>query len=115
MKFAKFTENNDHEGETWHFWLQLGGQNTREFKRLEALLDELDPNGEQYSLDMTPVDESEVDILVKHSEQGYMLQHNKVTGNFVCPTIIIDSDDAIEELDQELYKGGIERHFKVSQ
>ena len=66
---------------------------------------------------MTPVDESEVDILVKHSRQGYMNYENKVTGTLKLPEIDLDrvatDDDAgYEWLDDNFYKGDIARWFK---
>ncbi len=112
MKFVKFTEHNDHEGESWNFWLQEDG-NGFELKKLKTFLSENDLEDEGYELDMTPVDESEVDILVKHTDQGYMDYHNKVTGNFVMPQYEDDGeeDSAYEFASDNFYKGDIERHF----
>lgn len=117
LKFVKFTEHNDHEGETWNFWLQLDG-NEAEIEKLSQLLNTFEGGGEiSYELNTTMVLENEVDAVVKHSDQGYMNYHNKVTGTFTCPVVdekLIEdeiSDEAFEWLDNQFYKGDIERHF----
>lgn len=112
MKFVKFTENNDWEGETWRFWLQLDG-NESELKKLKGFFDKNDV-GEAYELDMTPVDEEEVDTLVKHSRQGYMNYDNKVTGTFTMPEYEDDGqeDSAYEWANDHFYKGDVERCFE---
>lgn len=112
MKFVKFTEHNDNEGEDWNHWLQLDG-NEEALKQLQAWLGTFDDDGEEYELDMTPVDESEVDILVKHSGQGYMDYENKVVGKFTLPEVTQDHEDnnGFQWLNDNFYKGDIKRHF----
>lgn len=110
MNFVKFTENNDHEGESWNFLLQLDGNETQ-LKELQAWLGTFDDDGEAYEIDMTPVPESEVDILVKHSDSGYMSYQNKITGKFTCPTPSEADEDGYEWLREKFYKGDIARHF----
>jgi hypothetical protein len=115
LKFVKFTEHNDNEGESWNFWLQLDG-NEAQLKQLQSWLGTFDDDGGSYELDMTPVDESEVDILVKHSDEGYMDYENKITGTFACPEpdskAETDPDEAWEWLNDSFYKGDIARYFK---
>lgn len=115
MKFVKLTEINDHEGESWHFWLQLDG-NEEQLKLLANDIDAFDEYGEFLELNMTPVDESEVDILVKHTNQGYMNYQNKVVGVFTCPkspeSIYDDEESGYEWLTDHFYKGGIQEYFK---
>ena len=116
MKFIKFTEGNDHEGETWNFWLQYDG-NEKELDKLGHIIETLEDNDISYSLNNTLIDESEVDILVKHTRDGYMDYENKITGIFTCPEIDVDShkdeitDEIFESLDDNFYKGTIGRHF----
>ena len=117
MKFIKFTEYNDNEGETWNFWLQYNG-NEKELDKLGHIIETIESGGEiSYSLNNALIDESEVDILVKHTRDGYMDYENKITGIFTCPEIDVDSheheipDEIFELLDNNFYKGGIERHF----
>lgn len=116
MNFVKFTEHNDNEGEYWNFWLQLDG-NEADLETLAEFLDQFDENAESYELDMTPVPESEVDILVKHTGQGYMDYENKVTGTMTLPEIdldavAVDDDEGYEWLNDNFYKGDIARCFK---
>ncbi len=113
MQFVKFTEHNDHEGESWNFWLQLDSNKT-ELNKLKKFLTENDiEDNPGYELDMTPVDESEVDIVIKHSDQGYMDYNNKVTGKFEMPIYEDDGqeDSAWEFANDNFYKGDIERCF----
>jgi hypothetical protein len=102
---VKFTENNDWEGETWHFWLQCDGNATALARLLVALHDTYDEDPE-YTLDLdNPTDEATVDTLVEHAEGGYMASQNKVVGTLTLPEVF-DFDD--------FYKGGIRDYFKVS-
>lgn len=110
MNFIKFKESNGHEGEDWYFFLQFDG-NEEELKKLEQKLDELDLleswGDTSFRFNMNQIPESEVDILIKHSPEGYMSIFNKVTGKLSVPEWN-DEEDALEAL----YKGGIERLFK---
>lgn len=112
MKFVKFTENNDNEGESWNFWLQLD-ENQNELNRLQMFVSRFDPNRESFELNMLPVDESEVDVLVKHTGQGYMDYENKVTGYFTLPEVeeSYDEDTGYDWLMNNFYKGAIDEHF----
>lgn len=117
MKFVKFTEYNDHEGESWNFWLQFDG-NEQQIDKLLSLLKEFDGRDDCYELDLKTVDESEVDILVKHTGSGYYPYNNKVVGEFFCPTIETEllkdefEDQAFEWLDDNFYKGRIKEMFR---
>lgn len=116
MNFVRFTEHNDSEGESWSFWLQLDG-NRADLETLAELLDQFDPEGTRYELDMAPVSETEVDTLVKYGGQGYMNYHNKVTGTFTISEIdleLVATDDyaGYVWLNDNFYKGDIARRFK---
>lgn len=116
MNFVKFTEHNDHEGETWDFWIQLDG-NEADLETLSEFLDQFDPDGESFELDLTPVPEEEVDIVIKHTGQGYMDYANKVSGTLTLPEIDLDrvaTDDeaGYDWLMDNFYKGDIARHYK---
>lgn len=104
-EFVRFQESNDHEGETWNFWLQVDG-NEAELDKLAAALkawEEWADSGCEYQLFLEePVTESEVDILIKHSRSGYMRFENKVTGTLKVPEDLPDEDQF-----DGLYKGGI--------
>lgn len=113
MKFVKFTENNDSEDETWNFWLQLDG-NEDSLKDLGVWLNTFDDDNESYELNMAPVDESEVDVLVKHTGQGYMNYENKVVGKLKMPPITdLDEENGYEWLNNNFYKGSIKDRFKA--
>jgi len=102
MRFVPFTEDNDWEGETWTFWLQLDG-NEEELVRLHEATHDL----ESYSLNLNVIEnEDTVDHLERHAKQGYMSSDIVVTGKFVMPDLLSD------DLDRALYKGGIEFMFK---
>jgi hypothetical protein len=100
--YAKFTENNDWEGETWHFWIPVEG-NQEALVTLHSLI-EGDDN-ESYELDLTPVAERDVDALVRHGDMGYMRYQNKLDGSLV---VTPDMEAKIKDPeDDPLYKGGI--------
>lgn len=112
MNFVKFTENNDNEGESWNFWLQLD-DNYPQLKELGAWLGTFDEDGEAFELDLTPVPEEEVDAMVKHGRSGYMAYENKVTGKFTCPQPTEEEqEDGYNWLLDNFYKGDIERYFE---
>jgi hypothetical protein len=102
MKFISLIENNDHEGETWRYWLQVDG-NENQIEQLRALID---GSGEEETYELADADdivpEFEVDVLVKHTECGYTTYENKVTGRLTIP------DDVDIDV---LYKGGAEHLF----
>lgn len=100
-QYIKFTENNDHEGETWHFYILSGDPLLSQVKAaMEPPPDDecaLDPDA--YRLDEEPIPESHVDVLVRHSGGGYMPRHNKVTK-------IVGRVDGKALTYGDLYKGG---------
>lgn len=108
MNFVSFIENNDNEGESWRFWLQYDG-NKKAIDNLFTLFNTFDDDWmeESYTLDLTPVPEEEVDILVKHTDDGYMPYENKVVGKLDFP----EPEDS-ESFNDMLYKGGIQDYFK---
>lgn len=101
LTFARFVESNDHEGETWTWWLQVDG-NEQQLDRLRDLLASADVD-EEYALRLDLVEpESVVDKLAAHADDGYYAGQNKVLGTFVCPDTLGD---------EVLYKGGIRDLF----
>lgn len=110
MKFVPFTEENDHEGETWRFWLQYTGNET-EIEKLAVLLIKLSYGNEDfpYKLDLNDLlNEHDATVIVEHGQSGYMDYENLVPGTFACPTVENDEDDA-----DIFYKGRITRYFTV--
>lgn len=111
--FIKFTEENEHEGETWNLWLQVDG-NEDELAKLAGKLAQLTGDGERdftkpYTLVSDYLHESGVDLLVRHADDlGYMPTHVKVTGTFTCP-------DDLGEYGDRLHKGGVKKFFTTKE
>lgn len=115
--FVRFTEHNDHEGEVWHYWLQVEG-NEHQLQKLRNVIQQYEAAQDsepeyQLRLDDPPIPESEVDILVKHTKYryGYNPSDNKVTGTLDVPDDLLADHGYGLELDR-LYKGGIKKLFK---
>lgn len=102
-EYVKFTEHNEWEGETWYFWIPLEG-NRDALKTLADALDGDDSEDERYALDLEPVPEYDVDVLVRHSDIGYMHTHNKLAGILTLPENLVA---LIADDDAPFYKGGI--------
>lgn len=106
--YLKFTEENDWEGETWHFYLPIEGNETA-LATLRAYLDQEKSKGQYdfpYTLGTEPITEAEVDAFVKHSDSGYMMEHNKIVG-------FLGDFDTDADPDDLFYKGRIDDHFKA--
>lgn len=108
--YRRFYERNEHEGEKWNFWLQTDG-NELELEKLMQLLEECLPKSHplRYELTDTVIPGYQVDVLVNHGNDnsGYLPNHTKVSGKFMCPAQPAD----IEALDELFYKGGIKALF----
>lgn len=109
LTFVRFVETNEHEAETWAWWLQLDG-NKAQLDRLGRLLREAAPTSPYFddfawSLYLDDVEpEPIVDKLVQYADLGYYAAHNKVTGVFSCP-------DELGKGFGNLYKGRIRDYF----
>lgn len=114
MTFVKFEEENDHEGETWTFWLQLD-DNHEQLDKLAGLIEEYKQaqGSDEYQLDTkVRLTEEEVDTLVAYAGSGYMRYHHKLVGVLTVPDGLLADDEYGKNLDG-LYKGGIKKLFKV--
>jgi hypothetical protein len=121
MRFVKLTEENEWEGETWRFWLQVDG-NEDELVRLRGALDAVaqiydggEP-GSPFTLDVlsNAKDESYVDVLIEQADEdddGYMAADHKVTGTLTVPDWPAPADFG-SKIEQDLYKGGITKLFR---
>jgi hypothetical protein len=108
MRFVPFTEENDWEGETWTFWLQLDG-NEDELVQLHELTHE----SETYHLSLNDIESEEtVDRMVRRAKVGYMYSDNKIVGKFLCPDSTGVGLTQEELLNGHFYKGGIRDHFR---
>lgn len=113
--FINFTETNDHEGESWTFWIQYDG-NVDELDKFRLLIggDEYlndDDRGPVFELGHDVIPEQAVDVLVMFGGSGYMAYHTKLTGTFTCPS---KPEGKTEDwwLEDLLYKGGIKACLK---
>lgn len=102
--FVRFTEKNEHEGETWHLWLQMTG-NEAELAKFRALLDAAQVGSKHILADHVEP-EWAVDILVEYAdgETTWAPTHQKITGKFTCP-------DDLGENAERLYKCGARKFF----
>jgi len=119
LKFVRFDETNDNEGETWTFWLQVNGNEDQLDKLWNLLIDanknpdDEDEKYEEFAYDLSDrneetLPEHDVDVLVKHAAgEGYMAAHHKVVGKFMCPDSLGDGAD-------DLYKGKICKLFAAA-
>lgn len=105
MKFTQLIETNEHEGESWSFWLQLDG-NENAIDELIALIEQEDLE-EEYSFTGVTADLWEVYVLEDKGNfgYGYMSQHHKIEGKLNLPNGFQVND---------IYKGQIEKFFKES-
>jgi hypothetical protein len=105
--FTLFRETNDHEGESWTFWLQRDGNEDALLALGELIAaDEAEATYDYpYKLDLTQtLPEKAVDLLCRYAEDGYYAAHNRVTGTLTIP--------ASFDVDNHLYKGGIMELFE---
>lgn len=110
MKFIHFQEMNEHEGETWNFWLQVDG-NDDELDRLVVLLERAGVDEELVLLD-DEITEDQVDTLVEYGGSGYMNYHHKIKGLFTCPRPDLEDEHNMWSfVSRTLYKGGIKKYF----
>lgn len=93
--YRAFTEYNEHEGETWTFYIPVEN-NEIEIEELQNLCenDRRYEVGDEYT-------ENEVDILVRHARGDYMSDRQKLKGRLTAPKNI-----------DHLYKGGIRYYMK---
>lgn len=96
-QWYKFTENNDWEGETWHFFVKLTEEEAKYLSNL--VQDERLEDSYSFSLKVYP--EEHIDIMVQESDEGYMPQYNKCSGPFKKSVLLVTP----EEADEEFYKG----------
>lgn len=103
--FTQLIEHNQHEGQSWSFWLQVDG-NEDALHELEAHIINEDLE-EEYEFTGVTIYEWELDTLVNYGNFGYdyMNQHHKVAGKLKLPNGFQAND---------IYKGGIRDFYKES-
>ena len=107
VMYQCFKEMNDHEAETWRFYIPIEG-NEDAIETLRCLIDpEAEGNRDAclYDYEFGGIcPENEVDILVKHSQGGYMAAHTKLEGKLHVESLL---GEAPEDVHSALYKGGL--------
>lgn len=110
-KFVRFTEQNDHEGESWSFYLPYETEAdinaVLSVKFIVERLTEDDDDSSYYLALDNIIFEHEVDALVRLGGYGYMDYHNKIDSPFNEFKCINVSEMEIFALGEFLYKGGI--------
>jgi len=98
--YFKFTEQNDWEGETWHFFIPYVYEQALRFERL---IKNIAPDSESFEVNITKLyTPQEVDLLVEEGETGYMRQFNK------CGPLKLNAMIDANLTEDDLYKGAIE-------
>lgn len=106
--YTNFTEHNDWEGATWHFWLPVSGNEDA----LEKLLNYLEDNAtddavQTFSFGQYDLTSQEVDLLVTFAEERYFPQHVRVDGLLYLPAELTEYPP-----EHWFYKGGIMKLFR---
>lgn len=102
MKYYRLSENNEWEGETWHFYIPVEGNEEEMVKLKEKYID-----GEIYCVSIKKFTEERVDILCEDDNNtSYMNKHNKLKGKLTVP------ENLSPKTDDPLYKGGICKFMK---
>lgn len=90
--FTRLTEENDWEGETWHFYIPTQG-NEENLAKLAALV----ATDGRFDVEEQQFTEAEIDTLIAYGDDtDYLHAHNKLSGTLA----------EVSDVDT-LYKGGI--------
>lgn len=116
MEYVRFIENNDWEGEVWHFWIPVEG-NEDTISILRRIVD-----GETYSMSDNALPESSVDVLVAanawEGNCSYDDANTKLSGRLFLPDDLRNSESSIGEHagegEDSFYKGGIRSFMRES-
>jgi hypothetical protein len=112
--YTPLIENNDHEGETWTWWIRVEGN--------EGVLDlindtilaarDVSEYFEEYDLPEWPngdrITDEQLAVLLRWSDGGYYRAHNPVYGRLVLPNDFFDPEFGIFERHESLYTGGLD-------
>ncbi len=86
MIFYKFTEHNDWEGETWHFFFP---EDPDAYNQMLELLESYPEDWDcPYVLSDKEYTEAKVDLMVSEARDGYYDSHNKMKGVRRLPKVV---------------------------
>lgn len=108
INYIKFTEYNDWEGETWHFYIPLISDLLPKIEQIKAILalpDFKKMSVGEFQLKEGPISEKKVMAIVKdqHDDCGYMWRHNLVKDINLPEKIDLTDTEALRDI---FYKGG---------
>ncbi len=119
VKYYCFVEENDWEGETWHFYIPVKGNEAavallkEGIIKLEKARAALDYGECDYSFRPEIFLKKEIEIALKFDECTYMEGHQILKGMLEVPEIPdTDSAEVLSEYFHQLYKGGIRDWMK---
>lgn len=96
----KFTEYNDNEGETWHFFVKL---TKVEHLHLKILLETAEFLGDSYTISDKEFSEAVIQTLVENTDSGYYDTYNKCQPPYSTDILSLKEEDA----EDWLYKAQI--------
>lgn len=101
MEYRQFIERNEHEGETWHFYIPVEGNE-------EALIEfgAMKIDGGDFHLRNDKIFSAEEVSIIEENDSmgGYLPRHNRLEGKLDLTDI---RKLGSQELHDYLYKGGI--------
>lgn len=119
--YIQFSENNDYEGETWHRYIPVAG-NEKAIERLRELVNAQEPDAEEdedseesggpFGLREGTLTETEVDVLVKYANDDsttYSAAHGKLEGILDLDGLL--SSNRVANI-EDLYKLQIEARMR---
>ena len=82
IKHLRFSENNDWEGETWHFYFEANENNKKAFEILEKILKKFELGEDDYGLFELGSNTLTAKQIGELPDNGsYMMEHNLVKWN----------------------------------
>lgn len=115
-QYFRFTEDNEWEGETWHFYIPVKG-NEEAVASIRASIERINEYNAankgceiQYSFSAKLYTRNQIDALIDcdDDECSYMAAHNRLCGYLKAPKLaVILNEDSISEWTKHFYKGGI--------
>ena len=110
--YRMLTEENDHEGETWHHFIPIDG-NQQAIDRIWEILNSEDSEIESFTLTEKTYTEEQVQTLCAQEDvTSYMWTYTRLEGVLVLPNDVTDKTCTKVMLEEFLYKGGIRAWMK---